>query len=647
MQLECIMWGMFLMRTRWAALLPRLLFGVLFGMPVLPVVAADEAVPAFLPAEQAFVMSATYDGGDLIRLNWDIAPGCYLYEHRFAVQTEAGAVLNQRPLAPGIEKVDPYFGKVTAYYRTAPRAVQVDRLPSGAQATLLVRYQGCAEAGICYPPDQRSIQLTSGVPGLAILQDDAGAPPATLASRLQSGVASPAITTTALSSLSATLSASPSPSASAVADPGPDPATRLFGLLKEGHLFVILAVFFIAGLGLALTPCVLPMVPILSALVIGSSQKGTRHAATLSGAYVLGMAFVYTGLGALMGLFGARFNVQAALQQPWLLMIFAALFVALAMAMFGFYELRLPASWQSRIDQLARRQSGGLFGVAVVGALSALIVSPCISAPLAGALVYISTYQDAALGGAALFSLALGMGVPLLLFGMGAGTLVPRAGAWMEQVKIGAGITLLGLAIWLLARWLESFYSGLLWGALAVGTAVWLSRITVTHFWIQTTLRLLALALFVYAIVLIAAATTMRTADPVHSTTTMRFTPLSRLDQLPLQLARLKQPALLYISADWCVSCRILEQNVFARADVRARLAGLNLLKADVTDNTPDQKALLEHFSLFGPPAVLFFDRQGTEHKGLRLQGEFTATPFLNRLNVLTPTPNRPLGIKK
>lgn len=575
-------------------------------------------VPKFLPAEQAFIMSATYDGGDSVRLVWYIAAKYYLYDHRFSVHMDDGRSIAHTAITTPLAKTDPYFGEVKAYYDRAVLVVNLDAAPLGKALILDVKYQGCAEAGICYPPDQRQIQLTPGSPGVTI--------------QTLPDLSRPNL----LAQLKGTGTARTSSPASPAAPELQNTADRLFGLLVDGNIFIILALFFIAGVGLALTPCVLPMVPILASIVIGSSKPGTKRAAALSVSYVLGMAVVYASLGALMGLFGASVNIQAALQQPWLLSVFAALFVALALSMFGFYELRLPSAWQNHIDALVRRQSGGLRNSMIVGALSALIVSPCISAPLAGALVYIGTHQDATLGAAALFSLALGMGAPLILFGTGAGALVPHAGLWMEQVKIAAGIMLLGLAVWLLERWLAPFAAALLWGALAIGVAAWLSRINTTNIWPLAAWRLLALAAFIYGIVVVSDATINRTVTTPSER--IGFIQLDNLENINRTLASLDRPALLYFSADWCVSCRIIENQVFTDPDITAAFPDFKLIKADVTDNTYDHSQLLEHFGLFGPPALLLFDRTGVEQRSLRLQGEFTTPDLQSRLAVLATT---------
>ncbi|MYF51763.1 MAG: protein-disulfide reductase DsbD, partial [Gammaproteobacteria bacterium] len=392
--------------------------------------------PEFLPVDEAFALSTeTADDGALLA-HWDMPDGYYLYRHRFdfTLKDPEAAVLGPVELPPGKDKVDEYFGAVEVYYHRVQARVPVRDAQGPVEVG--VSYQGCAEAGLCYPPERRWVVV-----------DAAFAPPA-------------------------------APAAESAPMSG-EPATeeqRLATALAERGLLLAMALFFIGGIGLAFTPCVLPMVPILSSIIVGDAQTPTRwRAFSLSLAYVLGMAFTYAAVGTLMGLFGASLNLQAALQSPPVLIVFAGLFALLSLAMFGFYELRLPQRWQNALDALGGRVGGGKhLGVLVMGALSALVVSPCVSAPLAGALIYISASQDAVLGAAALLALGLGMGVPLLIIGSSGGHLLPRAGAWMNAVKAVFGVGLLAVAIWLLERVVPGPVSLVLWAALLIGSGAYL-----------------------------------------------------------------------------------------------------------------------------------------------------------------------------
>lgn len=556
-------------------------------------------VPDFLPTDQAFMFSADYNGGTQMRLQWHISKGYYLYKKAFFVRDESGQPLSGLIISEGKLKVDEWFGEVQVHYGEADLRVP---LPENTQASriLKVTYQGCAEAGLCYPRENRYVKLTLGTPGLVVAQNLADLPAS---------------------------STDIQPSASPDLEPDVETAeNQLLTLLAAGSLWSILGIFFLSGIALAFTPCVLPMAPILSAMIIGGQQTSVLRASLISLAYVLGMAVVYAIAGALMGFFGASLNLQSALQEPWLLSIFSALFVALALAMFDLYELRLPVAWQSYIENLAQRRKGGFAGAAGAGALSALLVSPCISAPLAGALAYISLYQDVFIGAFALFVLALGMGVPLLLFGFGIGHLLPRAGAWMNIIKIAAGIGLLALAVWLMGRWLPISFIGFLWAALAIGTAAWLALLTFKRILILWLARLAALSIFIYGIVLVADANIQRVAEQGITADTAlsagSFVVLKDADEVRRRLATLDQPAVLYFYADWCISCRYFEHTLFRQPSIQAKLAQLVRIKADITDNTPAQIKLLDDFGLFGPPALVFFSADGSEMRAYRLQGE-------------------------
>ncbi|MEM1232371.1 MAG: protein-disulfide reductase DsbD, partial [Pseudomonadota bacterium] len=438
---------------------------------------------------------------------------------------------------------------------------------------------------------------------------------------------------------------------------------RLAGLLASGGLLGSLLIFFGGGLLLAFTPCVLPMVPILSSIIVGEAGRseggiGRGRAFTLALAYVIGMAVTYAVLGVLVGLFGASLNVQAALQSPAVLTTFAIVFVLLSLSMFGFYELQLPQGLQTRLNDLGGRMGGGKhLSVLVMGSLSALVVSPCVSAPLAGALIYLSTTGDALLGGAALLALGFGMGVPLLLIGASGGHLLPRAGAWMNGVKAVFGVLLLAVAIWLLERVVAPQLTLALWAALAIGSAVYLGALDLSPAsgWGQFRKASGAFGLIYGVLLLIGAASgaedplrplarlsaapasapLVASASAAGDQTTGVWMPVDSLDDVNLQLAQAAaraEPVLLDLYADWCISCKVMERSVFPRPEVAALLGEFRLLRADVTANSPDHKALMDQFGLFGPPSMVFFSKDGSVIKEVTLQGELGAEAFAGHL---------------
>ncbi|MDE0271415.1 MAG: protein-disulfide reductase DsbD, partial [Gammaproteobacteria bacterium] len=566
----------------------------------------------FLPVDEAFALSTeTADDGALLAY-WDMPDGYYLYRHRFdfTLKDPEAAVLGPAELPPGKDKVDEYFGAVEVYYHRVQARVPIGDAQGPVEVG--ISYQGCAEAGLCYPPERRWVVV-----------DAAFAPPA-----------APAAESAATSGVPAT------------------EEQRLASALAERGLLLAMALFFIGGIGLAFTPCVLPMVPILSSIIVGDTQTPTRwRAFSLSLAYVLGMAFTYATVGTLMGLFGASLNLQAALQSPPVLIVFAALFALLSLAMFGFYELRLPQRWQNALDALGGRVGGGKhFGVMVMGALSALVVSPCVSAPLAGALIYISASQDAVLGAAALLALGLGMGVPLLIIGSSGGHLLPRAGAWMNAVKAVFGVGLLAVAIWLLERVVPGPVSLVLWAALLIGCGAYLGGLDAAAKagW-GNFRKATGFAAAIYgALLLIGAASGAN--DPLrplqHFTAApsaedggeLQWRPVGSLEDVRAGIdagAGAGRLTLLDLYADWCISCKIMERSVFPAPAVASRLAEFHLLRADVTANDAQDKELLNAFGLFGPPSLVFFDRNGRELKTLRVQGEIGAKALAEHLETV------------
>ena len=578
-----------------------------------PIAGLDRDEPEFLKVDEAFVFQAELAGDGSVLATWRMPDGYYLYRHRFAFRTADGSPysLGEAEIPPGKKKIDDYFGEVEVYYHEARARVPLS-VPVGASGPveLLVSYQGCADLGLCYPPETK--QVSFAAPAAAPTGIAAAAPPASGA-----GGGGEVIQ-----------------------------QERLTNLLSGGSMLAAIAFFFVAGLGLAFTPCVLPMVPILSSIIVGASGGGgaqvplTRtRASTLSLAYVLGMAFTYAALGVLVGLFGARMNLQAMLQSPPVLIGFAAVFVALALSMFGFYEIRLPERLQNRLNDASQRQAGGKHGsVAIMGSLSALVVSPCVSAPLAAALIYLSTTSDAVLGGSALLALGLGMGTPLLVIGASGGHLLPRAGAWMTTVKAVFGVLLLAVAIWLLERVVAPPVTLLLWAALAIGSGVYLGALDFSprQGWGQLW-KASGVVSCVYGVLLLigAASGAENPLRPLErfaaggggapaATDTIAWRAVDGPEQVAAALGDAGgRPSMLDLYADWCISCKVMERNVFPA--VRQDLNRFQLLRADVTENDAPDKALLEAYGLFGPPSLLFFAPDGRELVEFRVQGELDA----------------------
>ncbi|BCX87994.1 thioredoxin:protein disulfide reductase [Methylomarinovum tepidoasis] len=564
---------------------------------------------ALLPADEAFRLQAEVHDPDTVVLRWQIADGYYLYRDRLRAESQTPAVaLGPLRLPPGLPKTDPEFGSVEIYHGQVAGILPLrQRPPDGTALTLKVHYQGCAEKGICYPPIVKTVRLT--LPPL----------PQT----------APATTT-------------------------PDTAAplaeqdRIARAIGNQSFWLTLASFLGFGILLAFTPCCFPMLPILSGIIVGHGHRiTTARAFLLSLTYVLASALTYTAFGVLAGLFGA--NLQAAFQHPWVIAAFAALFVALALSMFGLYELQMPASWQTRLSRL-QGHGGSLVNAAVMGVLSALIVGPCVAAPLAGALIYIGQTGDALLGGAALFAMGLGMGLPLLAVGTSAGRLLPKAGLWMNTVKAVFGVVMLGVAIWMLERILPPALTLLLWALWLIVPAIYLGAATPLPETASHSRRLgkaLGVVMLTYGILLLVglAAGSRDVFQPLKGLTVQAGMPAAA----PLQPQTVASPAeldraltqarghwtMLDFYADWCISCKELEHQTFTDPGVRRALAPLKLLKADVTADSEAQRRLLRRFDLVGPPALIFFDPQGRECRAARLVGYVDAEAFLRHLQSL------------
>ncbi|NMM36626.1 MAG: protein-disulfide reductase DsbD [Glaciimonas sp.] len=572
----------------------------------------------FLEPEAAFKFSAKLQDSKTIKLTFAIADGYYMYRERFQFKA-AGATLGTPELPHGIIKYDTTFEKdVESYRKQVTITIPVQ---ASAPFVFTVISQGCTDQGLCYAPMESVAKLSpTGSGGLLAAVE------AMQGTLVQSDASS--------SVQASQMNAAPRLAVPAVGwlDSG---MNGIELSLESRKLLVILPLFFLLGLGLAFTPCVLPMVPILSSIIMGEGAQVPRSRAfILSVAYALGMAIVYTALGVTAGLLGE--GLSATLQNPWVLGLFALVMVALALSMFGVYQLQVPAVIQSRLMQVSEHQSAGkLFGVFVMGAISALIVGPCVAAPLAGALVYISQTRDVVIGGSALFAMAAGMSVPLLLIGVSAGALLPRAGAWMETVKRFFGVLMLALALWMVVPVLPGWLVMLGWATLGLGYGIFLLRPLTGGFSIT-----FGLVLAVFGLVqLVGVASGGRSAwAPLshlvgNAEKPLQFTRVRSVAELDMVLASAQgKTVMLDFYADWCVSCKEMEKLTFTDPRVRAQMSKLLLLQADVTANNADDKALLKRFKLFGPPGIIFFTAQGAEIQGARIIGYQNADRFTRSL---------------
>ena len=522
------------------------------------------AKPHFLPLDQAFVLTTRQEGNRLL-IALDIADGYYLYRDKLSWQVSEGK-LGQVQLPSGERHNDAFFGQTEVFYQSVDFAIPLLEIP--AKSVLTLRYQGCTE-GLCYPPASKQITLQP----ITTATNQAATPATDLPQR--SGEVTP------------TMNQAPV-----------DASDRLQGALA-GSWLTAAGLFLLLGLGLALTPCMLPMYPILSAIILGRGALPLRRAFLLSLAYVQGMALTYTLLGLAVASMGA--SLQAWLQQPLVLVIFSLLFIALAAAMFGAFSLQLPPRWQHALHQLAGAQSSGsLPGVFVMGAISALVCSPCTTAPLSGALLYVAQSGDRALGAVVLYALALGMGIPLLLLGTLGPRWLPRRGLWMQRVKVLFGFILLAVPVLLLARILPEPLIRAAWSVLIMLTLGYLLLALCPI----SRLRRLALLL----LPLLAIASWFWLAPSAHQT--LPFVEVKNLQELEQQLAMAReqgQPVMLDLYADWCVACKQFEEQTFSDPQVQQRLLRYHLLRVDVTDPLPPQRELLETLQVSGLPAILFF----------------------------------------
>ncbi len=566
---------------------------VVFG--VFPQARADDG---FLDPAKAFQFSAKMRDARTAEVTYAIADGYHMYRERFQIDAK-DASLGEPIYPPGQVEYDDTFQKNVETYRHNV-TILVPLKSAAASFTLNVTGQGCADKGLCYPPAQVSATLsTVGLPEPAAAVATAAAP--------------------------------------AKAD---DDGSGVESALHSGRLLAIIPLFFVIGLGLSFTPCVLPLVPILSSIIVGEGAGvGRRRGFLLSAAYSLGMALVYTIMGVAAGLIGE--GLAAKLQNPWVLGSFAVLMIVLSLSMFDVYQLQMPAFIQNRISGASNRQSAGkLAGVFVMGALSALIVGPCVAAPLASALVYLSQTHDVVIGGSALFAMAGGMSVPLLAVGLSAGSLLPRAGVWMEEVKHFFGVLMIALALWMVSPVLPGKLQMFGWAAIGVAYGSFL----MWHLRLHWVAKMCGLVFAIFGGTQLVGASTGG-HDPwaplghlgsqgVVVEHKQEFVRVKSLAELDAALAKNGgKPAMLDFYADWCVSCKEMEKLTFPDSQVQAKMSAMLLLQADVTANNDDDRALLKHFGLFGPPGIILFDKGGKEISGARVIGFQDAARFNQSLN--------------
>ena len=585
--------------------LPLLMWLAVLALLGLLAAKAAQAAEDYLPPEQAFQLSGRMVDAQTLELNYRIADGYYMYRDRFHFSAE-GATLGEPQFPAGKRKYDENFQQEVETYHQSVTA----RMPvSGAvdKFVVLAVSQGCADKGLCYPPMTLKLAMSTQAIGQSV--SPAGAEGAVQGST------------------------------------GGSDIDGIAAVLKGGKLWSILSLFFVLGIGLAFTPCVLPMLPILSSIIVGQQPAvggGRGRSFLLSVDYSLGMALVYTGLGVVAGMLGE--GLSAYLQNPWVLGAFALLMAGLALSMFDLYTLQVPASLQSKLSTASGGGSGKWLGVFLMGAISALIVGPCVAAPLAGALLYISQTGNVMLGGSALFAMAMGMSVPLLLIGASAGTLLPRAGAWMDAVKRFFGVLMLGTALWMISPVIPAWLQVAGWAALGVGYGAFLLW-TRPAGWIARAFGLVVVTLGLLQ--LVSAATGGR--DPLaplshlrgqsaaaHATDFVRIRSSAELDAaLQQNAAGERRPVMLDFYADWCVSCKEMERFTFTDERVKARFGQMLLLQIDVTANNADDRAMLKRFNLFGPPGIMFFDADGRELASRRVIGYQDADRFISALQNL------------
>jgi thiol:disulfide interchange protein DsbD len=581
------------------------------GPNLLESLGLSDSEPVPPSVDEAFVFSAEASSNELVA-SWYIAEGNYLYKDKisFEVNSDSGISLKSYQLPEGENKQDEIFGLTEVFHHDVQVELPFFNPLQASQITLTAHYQGCSETfNICYPPTIKTINLDI---------------PANVATKSEENVPTQKLT-------------------SIVSE-----QDKFANTLANDSLFTIVLSFLGLGVLLAFTPCVFPMIPILSSIILGQgSEITTRRAFVLSLTYVLAMSVTYTIAGIITGLLGA--NLQAMMQNPWVIGSFSALFVLFALSMFGLFELQLPHFMQNRLHQIGQKQQGGtLVGVAIMGLLSGLIVGPCLAPPLAGALIFIGQHGDPILGGVALFSLSMGMGLPLLAIGTSGGSLLPKAGLWMDTIKAIFGVFMLALAIWMLERIIPGWIAMWLWASLFIVVAIFIGAFTSIQNdatgW-QKLCKGLGLLLFIYGTTLFIGgasgnqniwqplqhfqASVVQATEKQH----LNFTSVNNLDELNQVLRHTSQPVLVDFYADWCIDCKKMEVTTFSDPVVIERLASWKTIQVDVTDNNEQHQALAREFGVFGPPTILFFDANGIENKQFRLVGGVSSKELLNHLD--------------
>ena len=561
---------------------------------------------ALLPAEQAFGFFATVNDEGKIKVSWEIAPGYYIYREKIHLElsSSTGSRLDNYTIPRGTPNQDEAFGKVEIFHEQLSFELPVIRTqPTAQTVTLLANFQGCADRGVCYPPMNQKVTLE--LPAAPITE---------------------AIITSKLSE-----------------------QDQIVTALKQNSLIMTLLSFFGFGLLLSLTPCIFPMIPILSGIIVGHGNHiTTTRAFLLSLSYVIASALTYTGFGILAALFGN--NLQTTFQQPWIIGLFSSIFVLLSLSMFGFYELEIPNWLKTKLhNSSVRHRDGSLWGAAIMGALSSLIVGPCVAAPLAGALIYIGQTGNAMLGGSALFAMGLGMGMPLLLLGASAGKLLPKAGTWLYATKTVFGVIMLAVAVWMLSRILPPAIIILLWAMLLILPAIYLKAIDPLpeqcSGW-QKLWKGIGLMMLAYGLLLLIGFS-MGNNNPLKPLQGLgvnnaqaaeqglifkRVASLAALETEIQQASAKHQTVMLDFYADWCISCKEMAAYTFTDTNVKQTLSGVLLLQADVTSNSTDDQALLAKFNLIGPPAILFFGADGKESTEYRVIGYQDTETFIKTL---------------
>ncbi len=581
-----------------------------------------DKIPSATPAEpismdQAFRFSAAARDSQTIIARWKIKKGYYLYRARFhfrAIKPQ-GARLAQPLLPKGFIKSTP-VGRYEVYKGLLNIPIPVIT-PQGKKLILEVNYQGCSEAGYCYPPSMKVVPINLGKHYMKFTKG------------IEVDIAAaPAKRKTAHNHTSS-------------------PLSKIQDLLEGGNLWGIIIGFLGFGILIAFTPCVLPMIPILSAIITGQKKMTTAHAFFLSLAYVLGMAITYAVAGMLVGLVGG--SIQAALQIPWVIILFSLIFVAMALSLFGLYDIQLPQRWRSKLAKASEHQKRGAYiGVFIMGILSTLILSPCVTPPLVGILSYIGHTGNAKLGGLALFVMGIGMGLPLLVIGFSHGKFLPKSGLWMNAVKNFMGILMLALAIWMLQRIFSDALIMLLWAILAIGTSIYMGALSTVKTAKTIIAKAIGILIFIYGVLLVIGAATgnynplqpiqlaKHCMKPHHGLHFKNMHSVTDVEKAVAEAKKRGKLVMLDFSAQWCVSCKEMDDFTFSNPKVVKRLSTMVLLRADITANNTQDKMLMRHYNVIAPPTILFF-KDGKELGNARIIGEMGPAAFLAHLNRITP----------